>query len=174
MSFGTARMDLFLIGAICLAAFFSGASRAMAEDRPMTETGAGPLDGMVFVGMIGSAEDPDYAEELHFNNGYFWSKHCLSCGYMPGPYWVRIEGGTIHFRGELSRVDSSVFEYTGQVSDGKIEVDVRWRKERWYWSIDQMLYFAGVLEPARGAVQIDDAGQLATSARADPLPQWCS
>ncbi len=106
--------------------------------------GRGPLDGMDFLGDFGPAGKPaDSRDTLHFRDGRFWSGNCVPCGYPPGVYWVRVSGDAIHFRGELDRPGGGRFVYVGVVRDGRIEADINWRRERWYWTIDRDFRFEG-------------------------------
>jgi hypothetical protein len=135
---------------------------------------AGPLDGMVFVGQVGPEGKPDFDEELHFNNGYFWTKNCIRCAYQPGIYWVRKVGASIHFQGELQKENGSKFRYTGRIADGRARVTVLWSKDRWYWSIERTLIFIGKLAPTRASMTVDMARQSAETFAKQPMPQWCA
>lgn len=174
MLFAAGRRGVFFAGIAALAILFLTGTVISADDAGPAAPGLGPLDGMVFVGRIGPKGAPDFDEELHFNNGYFWSKNCLLCGYRPSVYWVRAVGGGVRFQGELTSEDGSSFHYSGYVTDGRITVNVRWRKARWYWSIDRTLVFEGRLDAARAAIPFAEAGQRAATARTRPLPGWCT
>lgn len=164
-----------IVFAVVLAAFatLAGDIQGNAQDNAQGRA-SGPLDGMVVVGKIGPDGNPNFDEELHFNNGHFWSKNCIACGYQPGPYWVRTVGSGIQFHGELIRDDGSTFRYRGRVADGRATVTVRWTKKRWYWSIDKILIFDGTLEPARKAVSVEEARTMANDSNKKSLPQWCA
>ena len=174
MVFGIDRSCLSAVVILAMAWFLAGAAAISAEDGGSLAMGRGPLDGMVFVGRIGSEKKPDFDEELHFSNGHFWSKNCILCGYQPSTYWTRMADDGIHFQGDLLKKDGSKFSYTGRVSDGRIKVTVRWTKERWYWSIDQTLVFNGILEKTKTAISVDEARKLSASTRLQSLPMWCT
>jgi hypothetical protein len=128
---------------------------------------------MVFAGLIGPEDDPDFNEELIFNEGLMWSKTCVPCGYQPSVYWVRRVGDAIHFISELKSASGSVFDYEGVVEGGRAEVAVTWAKHRWYWTIDRDLVFEGILVPGRKPVAAAEASRIADEARLGPLPDWC-
>jgi hypothetical protein len=174
MAFGIDRSCLSAAVIVVIVWFLTGAAAISAQDGGSQAAGNGPLDGMVFVGRIGPEKNPDFDEELHFNNGQFWSKNCILCGYQPSYYWIRITDDGIHFQGDLLKKDGSKFSYTGRVSDGRIKVTVRWTKSRWYWSIDQTLVFNGVRDKTKTAVSVDEASRLANAARLLSLPMWCT
>jgi len=149
----------------------AGPSFSQQPEQP--DAGAGPLDGMVFVGQIGDDPNPDFAEELHFNNGLFWSKLCVNCGFQPGPYWIRQVHDETWFQGQLTKQDGSIFTYQGRVSGTALVAEVRWQKSRWYWSIDKQLIFRGTYDPQQSATTARQAGTVATAALLQPLPDWC-
>lgn len=174
MGLGIGRFGLSIAGIAAMAMLFAAAAMTSAAIGETPGAGRGPLDGMIFVGKIGPEGKPDFDEELHFNNGHFWSKNCIVCGYQPSVYWVRTVGESIHFHGELLSDSGSRFRYTGRVTGDRIKVTVRWTKSRWYWSIDRTLIFEGARELTRNAVSVGDATKLAISARQQPLPRWCT
>ena len=96
---------------------------------------SGLLDGRVFDGMIGPAENPDLQDSLHFDGGFFWSDICTRCGFLPGPYLAQSTAEGISFSGTLESESRGQFQYEGLVrDDGKIEVLIKWEKKRWYWT----------------------------------------
>ncbi len=158
-----------LVRAAVVVAGTLGAAAA-AELPP---AGPGPLDGMVFAGLVGPESAPDFDEELLFNEGLMWSKTCVPCGYQPSVYWVRRVGDAIHFTSELKSASGSVFHYEGVVDGERAEVAVRWTKSRWYWTIDRDLVFKGTLVPARSPIAAAEASRMADQAWLGPLPDWC-
>lgn len=145
---------------------------ADAAGDPGSPPASGPLDGMIFAGRIGPADDPDLDDHLYFENGRFWSGECVRCGFEPGVYWVRRTGSGIAFRGVLRSAHRGTFTYEGLVSGDTIEVSIHWRHERWYWTIDRDLRFVGK------AVTGKAAGMTLEEARArangdQPRPDRC-
>ena len=134
--------------------------------------GEGPLDGRVFVGRIGPAEDPDYDEELHFNEGLFWSKNCVPCGYPPAPYRSRRVGDEIRFRGELRNAAGTRFVYEGVVAGERAEAAARWTKARWYWTLERDLAFRGGEAADRVPTTSREAVAAAETALLGELPEW--
>ena len=149
------RLNLLLISALLLYA------PAAFGDAP--SSGRGPLDGMTFVGKFGPADKPlDTDDRLHFDDGQFWSAICVKCGFHPGRYWVREDSEGMHFLGELVS-ERGRFRYHGRVKNGRIEVRINWRKERWYWTIDRDFRFEGTLENADAAPSAQDASSVAAA-----------
>lgn len=66
-----------------------------------TSSSAELLDGRVFAGKIGPAENPDLDDSLFFDNGYFWSDICTRCGFVPGAYSATETPEGIVFNGVL-------------------------------------------------------------------------
>lgn len=132
---------------------------------------SGPLDGMVFSGMLGPEGNLDSEDELYFSNGKFWSKLCTKCGFQPGDYWVRTVGDVTHFQGQLIS-ERGVFDYFGTLKDGKLEATMDWTIKRWYWSIERDYAFSGVLKVDENKLSATEASQVATLAMAN-LPSKC-
>ncbi|MCR9136587.1 MAG: hypothetical protein NXI27_11365 [Alphaproteobacteria bacterium] len=146
---------------------------AIVLPAPMTEAAeeSGPLDGMVFAGKFGDPGAPGRDDLLYFNNGKFWSAICIRCGFEPGEYWVRKVGDSIHFRGE-QRSERGIFLYRGRVTGDKIQIDVNWTKDRWYWKIDRDLVFEGSLTKNETAQPAIDATNISVAAQSN-LPDGC-
>lgn len=122
------------------------------------------LDGMSFKGKF--VNSPDV---LYFNQGQFWSKNCVPCGFKPGEYWVREVGDEIHFKGTLQSDDRGQFHYTGVMRDGQIEATIAWHHKRWYWNIEREFQFIGELALDQAPSTAQHATQNALSAQPDPL-----
>lgn len=149
-------------------AVLSGLIPALAGQPP--ETGPrGPLDGLSFSGRFGvQGEPPDRTDTLHFRDGHFWSENCVPCGFAPGLYWVRRDGGRIHFRGELASAERGRFRFAGEVRGERIEVSINWQRERWYWTIDRDFRFTGSLAPEVDAPPLAEARQAAAAEAPPP------
>lgn len=151
---------------LCLVAIEPLLSSAGSEDGT---SASGPLDGMSFVGALGPEGKPgDRDDVIHFADGQFWSDNCVPCGFPPGPYWVRYEGDEIHFRGELRSPESGEFAYSGVVRDDQLTVILKWRKERWYWSIERDFWFEGTLRATPVANSASSPARIAVAAATDP------
>lgn len=146
---------------------------ALALSAPTTEAAdeSGPLDGMIFAGKFGDPGAPGRDDLLTFNNGKFWSAICIRCGFEPGTYWVRKVGTSIHFHGE-QRSERGTFFYRGRVTGDKIQIDVNWTKDRWYWKIDRDLVFEGSLTERKAVHSAIDATNISVAAQSD-LPDGC-
>lgn len=120
------------------------------------------LDGRVFVGKIGVKGNPDTADKLHFRDGQFWSERCIQCGFNPGPYEAHKVGATIYVRGRLSG-SGGTFDYSGTIVGDTAQMDIKWTKSRWYWTIERDWAFAGTLQPADQAPAVEAAARTAAS-----------
>lgn len=144
-----------------------------AADGSGSSMASGPLDGMVFAGRIGPADNPDVADRLYFDDGKFWSYGCTRCGFDPGAYWVRHVDGGIAFRGVLQSAGRGRLNYQGFVRDGKIDVSINWLHERWYWTIERDLRFVGEAVTGETAgMTLEEARSLANGSepRSDRCP----
>ena len=160
----THRGNVLLVVILLVAVALAAPARADAPDA------RGLLDGRVFVGKIGAKGDPDTADELHFRDGQFWSERCIQCGFQPGPYEARKVGDTIHVRGRLSG-DGGTFDYEGTIVGDVAQMDIKWRKERWYWTIERDREFAGILQPENQAMAVKAAFSTAASVTPEQLAQ---
>lgn len=105
----------------------------------------GQLDGMAFKGMLGPLENRDVPDVLYFKDGKFWSQSCTQLGFAPAPYWTRIVGNEVEFRGFLDSPERGRFSFLGRVNKDHAKVDINWRRDRWYWSIERQMRFEGTL-----------------------------
>lgn len=145
------------------------AQQAESSDNPGPSPTLGPLDGMHFVGDFGPEGGPgDLKEALYFDDGKFWSKNCIPCGFPPKPYWVRFVDDDIHFHGTLESSERGRFRYEGVISGKQLSVRINWRRERWYWTIDRDFWFEGTLAEAGIPVSANQAANMASLT--DPQP----
>lgn len=148
-----ARFFSFLALAFVLS--FFGAAKANAE---------GVLDGLVFSGMIGPAQNPDLADSLYFDEGRFWSDICTQCGFAPGTYDAAETADGIRFSGTLESDSRGRFDYDGLVQDdGTIQVSITWERRRWYWTSRREIAFVGALSTQRKVASLADVIQAMQS-----------
>ncbi len=150
---------MFLIVVVTV---FSGAGGSRADG-----TTEGVLDGLDFVGTLRATDGSmSLEDQLHFRDGYFWSGGCVRCSFMPGVYWTRNVGNSIAFQGEFESAERGHFTYRGEIKDGQVRVDVHWRRERWYWTVEQDYVFEGEQQqtPDMAALTLKIARQRAAAA----------
>jgi len=165
--FTRSKRTIIVALAVCTALVI--AKPTMAD----TPAPGGPLDGMVFAGRIGPADSPDLPDYLYFDEGRFWSGECVRCGFEPGVYWIRYTSDGIAFRGVLESPDRGTFTYDGLIRGDEIDVSIRWRHERWYWTIDRDLRFVGErLTGENARMSIEQARALAGGGD-EPRPDRC-
>lgn len=138
---------------------------------PSWALAGGALDGRVFSGVIGPAENPDLADSLHFSDGYFWSDICTRCGFVPGVYTSEETPDGIRFTGVLESDSRGQFDYTGLARhDGTMEVTIQWERKRWYWTSRREIVFQGTLEAGTQAATLIQIRQKMTDMDADANP----
>ncbi|MEQ9260736.1 MAG: hypothetical protein RIG84_16745 [Roseovarius sp.] len=135
-----------------------GAGAAALQDRvtrlearidALEPTGAGPLDGQTYVGMLGPVGAPkDVPDRFIFAAGTFLSTECReSCDYPARPYEVtEIEGGYSFTSTTRCPYKDSTIVWNGTAVDGKVSGVVTWTMRRWYWTIERDFEFEGVLQ----------------------------
>lgn len=102
------------------------------------------LESRRFVGFLQALGDADPEKDAYtFKDGEFVSEGCLKWGFSPAPYWVRRDKDGLHFLAELSSPEHGTMRYEG-VFDGKeVKGSVKWKKERWYWTMERDYRFTG-------------------------------
>jgi len=83
---------------------------------------------------------------LLFKDGKFISENCKPYGFVEGPYWLRFDKDSVHFFAELKSPTHGTMVWKGTVKGDKIEGNLVWTRERWYWTIRRTFNFAGSLE----------------------------
>lgn len=142
---------VFALLVLCFVFSFSGADKGNAE---------GNLDGRVFTGMIGPAENPDLRDSLYFDDGYFWSDICTRCGFVPGAYESEETTEGIRFTGVLQSDSRGRFDYDGLVKrDGAIRVSITWERRRWYWTSKREIVFVGESSTKAETASLSEARQ---------------
>jgi hypothetical protein len=105
------------------------------------------LDGRQYrsqtIGKDGSAQSDDV---LVFRGGNFASLSCRQYGFGESPYWIRLEGGKIHFLAETVSPTHGTILWKGAIQGNKLEATYVWTKIRWYWTIRREYRMKGVLE----------------------------
>jgi len=91
----------------------------------------------------GSPRDWDV---LSFNDRKFISENCKPYGFSEAPYWIRFEENAVHFFAEIVSPTHGIMIWKGVVKGDKIEGNVHWTRERWYWTIRNDWDFDGTLK----------------------------
>ena len=154
---------LFLAAAMLLS--LSGMRGAEAGDmqavdpQPMSVAASpGPLDGQAFTGDYGPVGEPaDGTDTWIFENGSFYSKACLDCGFPQSVYTTESGSGGIEFSSTTACPETdAVIVWEGTVKDGRIEGVYTWTRERWYRTVRKQYWFKGTLQGS--AVSRNDKG----------------
>ena len=109
------------------------------------------LDGRQFAGeFIPAGKSSGRRDDFVFVDGKFHSKACLEFGFTPGPYWIRMENGRLHFLARLTSDENGVMTYEGTVDGSKLDARIEWIKPRWYWTMKRSFRFRGMADSATG------------------------
>jgi hypothetical protein len=114
------------------------------EPAPQTvlATSASLLDGRTFHGEILDDKGTVRAKDvLTFKGGKFHSLTCEQLGFGESPYWIRLDGESIHFLVETASPESGEMRFAGTVRGDEVEAQGVWTKQRWYWSIRREIRF---------------------------------
>lgn len=146
-------LSVRFLSVLAFAAALSWAARSDAQNA-----GAAPapaldiLDGRRFAGeMIPEGKSSGRADDFIFADGEFHSRVCLDWGFTPGPYWLRVEDGRLHFLARLTSAENGVMTYKGTVDGPNMEARVEWIKPRWYWTMERNFSFRGSTDAAAAA-----------------------
>lgn len=129
-----------LLTGAAIFALLDGAERHRTEVfhiDGLTPTGRGPLDGLVFGGMLGPAGKPKDVEDVFvFEGGTFVSKECeLRCDYPARPYEAtRTESGWSFTSTTRCPYKDATIVWTGTVTGDRISGVATWTMRRWYWT----------------------------------------
>ncbi len=137
-----------LLGVVLLLLFNLSVSGANDDQSDSNEIVPGPLDGMVFTGMLGPDGQPkDTPDTFVFENGTFVSKECeLRCKYPARPYFVRINGSKTEFISETKcPYKDARIVWRGTVDGDVIRGKSTWMVKRWYWTVENTFEFEGKL-----------------------------
>ena len=144
------NISVYAIGALIGLA----TATTQADESGAAAPATGPLDGLIFVGMLGPDGKPkDIHDTFVFENGSFVSKECeLRCKYPPRPYFVRSEGGKTLFISETKcPYKDAKIVWRGTVDGDTIRGVSTWIVKRWYWTYEDTFEFEGKLAPAATA-----------------------
>lgn len=78
-----------------------------------------------------------------FQDGKFISQGCLEWGYEPAPYYVRRDDDGVRFFARLPNAEHRTMKFRGVFDGERLRADVHWKKERWYWTLEQSYRFTG-------------------------------
>ena len=90
-----------------------------------------------------SGAEPD-EDVLIFSDGMMTSRACIEWGYEPAPYWVREGPDGLHFWAMLESEEHGTIRFKGVFDGEQLQAHALWRKERWYWTIEQPMKFVGL------------------------------
>lgn len=133
---------------ICALAMATAASPTGAQQAPaVSAPPVNVLDGKRFSGeLVPAGKSSGNADDFIFAEGNFHSSSCLEWGFAPGPYWVRLVNGRLHFLAELKSEENGTMTYRGTIDGTSIDANVEWVKPRWYWTMERTFRFQGKIE----------------------------
>ena len=104
---------------------------ALADEHPKEHpkanpaaaaTGAGALDGKVFVGeLVKSGEKSGDKDRLSFEGGKFVSSACVQYGFHEAAYTATEKDGVITFTANPTNADGETMSWTGTITEGAVE-----------------------------------------------------
>lgn len=135
------RVLVFFAASFVVIAYCFCCPPAYADQTKSTPSANEPirLDGLSFSARIvrNGARDSEQIEDLlTFDDGMFTSAICKKYNFSEAPYWVRLEGGRVHFLAELNSPTDGTMVWEGTIQDNALEGTMRWTKKRWYWTIN--------------------------------------
>ncbi|MDX1757800.1 MAG: hypothetical protein R3175_17215 [Marinobacter sp.] len=108
---------------------------------------AGTLEGAIFEGVLreaGATSGGD-VDRLIFRDGRFISEACKEYGFEPAAYSVSQELGGVTFQATSVSPSHGTMVWRGSRNGDRMEAEVVWTKERWYWDIRREYRFEGQL-----------------------------
>jgi hypothetical protein len=137
-----------LLRTLAVLAYVAATLVPAAASAQQASPGSAPpisiLDGQRFIGeFVPSGQPSGRPDEFVFMDGNFHSRECLEWGFTPGPYWVRIEGGRVHFLARLTSEENGVMTYEGSVAGAEMDARIEWIRPRWYWTMRRDFRFQG-------------------------------
>jgi hypothetical protein len=102
------------------------------------------FDGRVYVANFGQNEKLESGRDvIRFENRLVSTENCIKFGFMPAPYFLRVEDGRLYFNAEMPSTTQGNMKFTGFVENDKIYATANWQQDRWYWRVDVNLMFEG-------------------------------
>jgi hypothetical protein len=142
---GSRAWSIFrVLRALVFVALTFPALSASAQEGDSFSIAVNVLDGHRFLGeFIPSGKTSGRSDEFIFSDGLFHSRECLEWGFLPGPYWIRVESGEVHFFAQLTSEENGIMTYEGSVVESEIDARIEWIKPRWYWTMRRDFNFRG-------------------------------
>jgi hypothetical protein len=110
-------------------------------------SGAGILDGKVFIGQSGEAGKQASGEDtLSFEDGKLHSVECDQWGFNKGVYTTTMEGSKILFEAETTSPENGKIMWKGAVEGNTLEAEYTWSKKRLLWTSKKQKWFKGSLK----------------------------
>lgn len=104
------------------------------------------LDGRNFIVAYGPVGEESLGQDvLSFTDGRFASRGCSDLGFVPAPYWLRLEADTVRFRAAMESPEHGFIDFTGEVVGERIEAGSIWTRERWYRTVVLQSWYRGAL-----------------------------
>lgn len=140
-----AGMPALLVGCLCFLGMGPTAIASDAGTRSANPPGfRHELENTRFAGTWFYEWDEEPVEGVFiFDDGKFISQNCVEWGYEPAPYYVRHAADGVHFYARLPNPEHGPMEFRGVFDGNTLRADVHWKKERWYWTLEQRYRFTG-------------------------------
>jgi hypothetical protein len=118
-----------------------GAATAASGDQPA------PLDGTVYDGIFRElgADSGGDSDRLVFRDGQFVSEACLDYGFAETSYSAFQSADGVHFTATSTSPSHGVMVWRGLQRGERMDAEITWTKERWYWTTHREYRFQGIL-----------------------------
>lgn len=113
------------------------------------QAGDGVLEGIRFEGVLreAGASGGGDRDQLVFEKGLFLSRACEAYGFEWAAYKATSVGGQVYFVVTSTSPTHGQMEWRGVVGGNRVEAEVVWTRERWYWNVRREYRFTGVVVP---------------------------
>lgn len=148
-------MRRVLAGFILAASILLGNEAANAQANPVTPLDPAAvsaassaiamlLDGRTFSVDTGKEGKPAAGKDVvRFADGLMSTALCIRFGFMPAPYYVRVEGQRVYFHSEMVSETQGKLVFHGHMEGGKLIATAAWEQVRWYWTVNIVLWYDG-------------------------------
>lgn len=144
-----------VVAATLLASGVAAAALAVHDNEQdiridaLEPSGPGPLDGLVFSGMLGPEGKPnDVSDTFVFAGGTFVSRECeLRCEYPARPYQaVETTNGWEFTSTTRCPYKDATIVWNGTVEGDRLTGQATWTIRRWYWTLERDFTFEATLK----------------------------
>jgi hypothetical protein len=102
------------------------------------------FDGRIYIAAFGQdGKLSNGSDVVRFDKGIMSSDNCIRFGFMPAPYFLRVDGNKTYFHADMPSKEQGLMRFSGFIENDNISASAKWKQVRWYWSVDVELRFEG-------------------------------